>query len=213
MNLKVIRAGVVIACLCGAAALPGQIVEWKAHGTVQSLFSSGTPPVWTSAISKGDSFDLSFQVDLSATPFFDFPPTQIYYTHLGQAQVGTLSFTFADPQRLTVFDDGTPSQAYFFQGDVLATGISVGLSLSSSSTNLDGLGLPTSLPPLSDFDVVHDLMISYSSVNDRWQAYAPLDSVTITPLGSSAVPEPSTYGLVGVLALIGVAFRKRYQRS
>jgi len=204
MNFK--RLGFITIALFVGSNAYCQLIEWDVSGPVNLLIPEKTVPDWLPDSNFGDNFEIKFSVDSSEAPEFAFPGFSIYSLPNALATIGSHTWAL-DNCALTIFAQ-PGNYAFFFNGSDLSNTLqfSVGLNTSEHSGNTD---IPTSLPTLQDFDIVHYLQVYDSNETEVTGLYADVTHVTLTAY-TSAVPEPSTYAAGSIIALFAiVGMRKR----
>lgn len=188
-----------------------QLSLWTARGAVSFIREDGNPPARPFELTLGTPLEITFLVDRSVPARFSADDFAMYSALYGNAKIGEQTVAFVQPTDLIVANAVNHHQAYFYSGSLAVPGVvSFGLSLSSGLTWKDDLSIPTSLPPLLQFNVARTLSLSGGNVAGWWSANATIDSITISEVSATPVPEASTYGLFSaVIVVLVIGFRKR----
>jgi hypothetical protein len=208
MQLPRIRlvAFLFLAALSSASA---ELVTWTLRGTVGSIGDPGMPAAWAEDVKAGDAFQLAFHADTTAPATFSFPSLGITTFDLLDAafDLGPHHFELSFASVALADDPNTLPTYIYLGGASPSPHFSVTVRLGSSQDLIENFNFPTTLPALSLFDLDAALFVMESGPSDeRWEATG---RVTELQTIASAVPEPSSYGLLAGLSAAGLCFHRR----
>lgn len=207
-----------------ATACSAQLFRYTLSG---NLYDTDVP----NAFAVGDSFTLSFTLNMSATDGHPDPNRGIFNNAvsdmtfaLGPGATGNYDGATVSASRyLDLSDDFSGMDwiyAYFTGGDfALADGHAVNeirLGLQSNSDSIfdfvsaQGQTLASVLPGGIDPISYDDAAYIYVAMNNN----ALFSFGTVNSISASSIPEPSTYATItGVIALCGVVFIRRQKKQ
>ncbi len=206
--MKLRLSALLLAVLCMVSFLKAQVIldfEGLQNGeSVNQAYNGGTGSLGSSLTNYGVSFTnaealivapypLSNVIPLAdPTLFLSFSHNDIYLNVAGGFE-GGLSFNYAllGSASVSVFDGLNGS------GNLIAS-----LALPNTNTN--------SVYDMNNFVALNFSGTAYSVVFNGPAGYVGYDHITLNP--GSAVPEPSTYGLMGAAALAGLGCFRRLRR-
>jgi hypothetical protein len=191
---------------------------------------------YSQAIVNNGSLQLNYRPILTTTSTFDFPITISGSFTLGtQDQAERLQIVtradgstigrWAEPagMKFSFTTSGVGIQFADYYGNYTDYGTSTGLSLNTNTSyNFSIIDSGSIASVIINGSTVYSTTVASNlsagnnvSITNRERAAGTLlGPITISPIASSPVPEPSTYGLIGIGAL-GVAFaaRRRKQKA
>jgi hypothetical protein len=239
MKTKTILTLIVAAGLTSFAANAKAVATFQDNFSGYSLdtskWSENDTGVWdySQAIVNNGSLQLNYRSILTTTSTFDFPITISGSFSLGtQAQAERLQIVtrtdgqtignWAEPvgMKFSFTANGVGIQFADANSNYTDFGTSTGLSLNTNTSyNFSVIDSGSIASVIINGSTVYSTAVAsnlsagnYVSITNRERAAGTLlGPITISPVASSPVPEPSTYGLIGLGAL-GVAFVARRRK-
>jgi len=240
MKSKNILTLIVAAGLTSFAANANAVATFQDNFSGYSLdtskWSENDTGVWdpSQAIVNNGSLQLNYRSILTTTSTFDFPITISGTFSLGtQAQAERLQIVtrtdgqtignWAEPvgMKFSFTANGVGIQFADANSNYTDFGTSTGLSLNTNTSyNFSVIDSGSIASVIINGSTVYSTAVAsnlsagnYVSITNRERAAGTLlGPITISPVASSPVPEPSTYGLIGLGAL-GVAFVARRRKQ
>lgn len=196
--------GLLLSLSAGAMIAHAQLFLFNVSGSVDTL--EGLPP--DPSIALGAPFSVQLTYDISTPSHSDIIGT-FYLPVSNNITVGNFTFGLVDYSQLT------PARLYAINGYTSfgfdrETALSGAIYMFSSHLELFSHQLPLPAVPVAAFDDQADL----TAAGPGWQAKGQITSFMIKPLQSpGAVPESSSYGVVGAAVLAGlILYRRSGQR-
>jgi PEP-CTERM motif len=236
---KTILTLIVAAGLTSFAANAKAVATFQDNFSGYSLdtskWSQNDTGVWgySQAIINNGSLQLNYRSILTTTSTFDFPITISGSFSLGtQAQAERLQIVtrtdgqtignWAEPvgMKFSFTANGVGIQFADANSNYTDFGTSTGLSLNTNTSyNFSIIDSGSTASVIINGSTVYSTAVAvlfsagnHVSITNRERAAGTLlGPITISPVASSPVPEPSTYGLIGLGAL-GVAFVARRRK-
>lgn len=210
--MKLVPSFITCALCVSASTLSAQIVTYTIDGTINSVSHANSPSGLGSIFTQGEAFQLTFTGSVNTTPSVSLPGLGLYSFDLlsGQITAGANTFAFDENTLAMAQDFGATSIT--FGGNSDADEFAVTATLTSLQDLFPAGAFPTSLPPLSDFNIAKLFTLTeYSQRRGNFDAVGKITS--IETMITTPVPEPATYSLAGVALLGAGALLRRRRRA